>query len=135
MLLFWFCCCSCFWFSQGLRAKGQRLLFQSQLSSKMTDMMRPSPRTNFLTVLIVILCLAGVVIASLALGEHYNTGSSPCSINDVWDCGTVNHSPYAVMFGVPVAIIGIVGYALLAALAGRFPGITAAGALVGLIFS
>src|SRR5437588_5716994 len=101
----------------------------------MTDMMRPSPRTNFLTVLIVALCLAGVVIASLALGEHYNTGSSPCSINDVWDCGTVNHSPYAVIFGVPVAIIGIVGYALLAALAGRFPWITAAGALVGMIFS
>ena len=98
-------------------------------------MMRPSPRTNFLTVLIVALCLAGVVIASLALGEHYNTGSSPCSINDVWDCGTVNHSPYAVIFGVPVAIIGIVGYALLAALAGRFPWITAAGALVGMIFS
>ena len=97
--------------------------------------MKTSALTNFLTVLIVVLCLAGVVVASLALGEHYNTGTSPCSINDVWDCGTVNHSPYAVMFGVPVAIIGIVGYALLAALAGRFPWTTAAGALLGMIFS
>lgn len=90
---------------------------------------------KYLTILIVALSLAGVVDASLALREHYNTGTSPCSINDVWDCGTVNHSQYAVLFGVPVAIIGIVGYALLGALAGRLPWITAAAALGGMIFS
>lgn len=96
----------------------------------------PSERTaGILTVLIVIVCLAGVVDASLALGEHYNTGSSPCSINSVWDCGEVNHSSYAVMRGVPVAIIGIVGYALLGVLAGRFPWVTALTALAGVIFS
>ena len=91
--------------------------------------------SKVLTVLIVVLCLAGVIVASLALGEHYNTGSSPCSINDVWDCGVVNHSPYAVLRGIPVAMIGIVGYSLLAVLAGRFPRITAALALGALIFS
>jgi vitamin-K-epoxide reductase (warfarin-sensitive) len=91
--------------------------------------------TKILNILIVIFCLAGVVDASLALGEHYNTGTSPCSINTVWDCGEVNHSEYAVLRGVPVAIIGIVGYALLGVLAGRFPWITAAAALAGLIFS
>lgn len=91
--------------------------------------------TKILTVLIVIFCLAGVIDASLALGEHYNTGSSPCSINSVWDCGEVNHSPYAVMRGVPVAIIGVVGYALLGVLAGRFPWTTAVAALAGVIFS
>ncbi|HEY6349843.1 MAG TPA: vitamin K epoxide reductase family protein [Candidatus Angelobacter sp.] len=91
--------------------------------------------TKILTVLIVVFCLAGVIDASLALGEHYNTGPSPCSINDVWDCGEVNHSEYAVLHGVPVAIIGIVGYTLLTALAGRFPGITAAAALASVVFS
>lgn len=90
---------------------------------------------KILTLLIVIFSLAGVIDASLALGEHYNTGTSPCSINSVWDCGEVNHSEYAVLRGVPVAIIGIVGYALLAVLAGRFPWITAGAALAGLIFS
>ncbi len=88
-----------------------------------------------LNVTIIALCLAGVLVASLALGEHYNTQPSACSINDVWDCGIVNHSPYAVFHGVPVAIVGIMGYALLAVLAGRFPWITAAGALVGMIFA
>lgn len=89
----------------------------------------------FLSSLIAILCVAGIVAASLALREHYNTGTSPCSINDVWDCGAVNHSPYAVIHGVPVATIGIAGYALLAILVWHFPRVTAAGALIGLIFS
>lgn len=91
--------------------------------------------TKILTVLIVFFCLAGVIDASLALGEHYNTGTSPCDINTKWDCGEVNHSPYAVLRGVPVAIIGIVGYALLGVLAGRFPWITAIAALAAITFS
>jgi len=91
--------------------------------------------SRFLTVMIVLLCLAGVVVSSLVLREHYNTESSPCNINDVWDCGAVNHSPYAAMRGVPVAMIGILGYTLLAVLAGRFPWTTAVLALAGLIFS
>lgn len=97
--------------------------------------MSATTTSKVLTILIVLLCLAGVIVASLALGEHYNTGSSPCSINDVWDCGVVNHSPYAVLRGIPVAMIGIVGYSLLAVFAGRFPWITAALAFGALIFS
>jgi uncharacterized membrane protein len=88
-----------------------------------------------LTVLIVLLCLAGVLTSSLALGEHYNTNPSPCSINDRWDCGIVNHSPYALIRNVPVALIGILGYAVLVALAGRFPRLTALLAFTGLVFS
>jgi len=91
--------------------------------------------TKLLTLLIVLLCLAGVLTASLALGEHYNTNPSPCSINDRWDCGIVNHSPYALIRSVPVALVGVMGYALLATLAGRFPRLTALLALAGLIFS
>ena len=90
---------------------------------------------KILTLLIVVLCLAGSLDASFALREHYNTELSPCSINERWDCGIVNHSPFSAMKGVPVAIIGIFGYSLLAALAGRFPRITAATAVAGLAFS
>jgi len=68
--------------------------------------------------LLLILAVLGVTASSLALREHYRTyGDSPCSINDRWDCGVVNHSPYAVRFGVPVATIGIAGYLLMAVLA------------------
>jgi len=68
--------------------------------------------------LLLILAILGIIASSLALREHYRTyGDSPCSINDHWDCGVVNHSPYAMMAGIPVAAIGIVGYILMAALA------------------
>ena len=66
---------------------------------------------------LVVLAVAGIVASSLALREHYRTDASPCSINERWDCGIVNHSPYAMFHGVPVAVIGIVGYLLLGALA------------------
>ena len=72
---------------------------------------------------LIIFALLGIAAASLALREHYRPyGESVCDINDHWDCGIVNHSPYAVFpfnsqHGVPVAIIGIAGYLLLGALA------------------
>src|SRR5438067_11820285 len=88
-----------------------------------------------LTVAIVLLCLAGVIVSSLALKERYNTDVSPCDINEKWDCGVVNRSPYAIFHGIPVAMIGITGYALLAALAGRFPLLTALGSACALAFT
>ncbi len=65
----------------------------------------------------IILAVAGIVASSFALREHYRTDSSPCSINERWDCGIVNHSPYAMMAGIPVAAIGIAGYLLMSLLA------------------
>jgi vitamin-K-epoxide reductase (warfarin-sensitive) len=44
------------------------------------------------------LAVLGLIASSLALREHYRTDTSPCSINDKWDCGIVNHSPYAVLW-------------------------------------
>jgi vitamin-K-epoxide reductase (warfarin-sensitive) len=68
--------------------------------------------------LLLILAILGIVASSLALREHYRTvGDAPCSINERWDCGVVNHSPYAMLAGIPVAAIGIAGYILMAALA------------------
>jgi vitamin-K-epoxide reductase (warfarin-sensitive) len=68
--------------------------------------------------MLLILALLGVVVSSLALREHYRTyGDSPCSINEHWDCGVVNHSHYAVRAGIPVAAIGIAGYILMGVLA------------------
>jgi vitamin-K-epoxide reductase (warfarin-sensitive) len=86
--------------------------------------------------LIAFLSLLGVVVASLALHVHYSTEMEPCSINAQWDCGIVNHSPYAVIGPVPVAAIGIAGYTAmcLLALAGRKRAVLAA-ALAGLGFS
>ncbi len=79
---------------------------------------------------LLILAVLGIVVSSLALREHYREyGDSPCSINEHWDCGVVNHSPYALLGGVfeqvgihshipllsamPVATAGILGYILM----------------------
>ena len=67
--------------------------------------------------IIAFLSLAGVLVSSLALRVHYSTATEPCSINEHWDCGIVNHSSYAVVFGVPVAAVGIAGYLLIGILA------------------
>ncbi len=65
---------------------------------------------------IAILALAGAVVSGLALQVHYSTATEPCSINAHWDCGVVNHSPFAVMHNVPVAALGIAGYLAIMAL-------------------
>src|SRR3569833_1492519 len=62
---------------------------------------------------IAVFALAGAVVSFLALQVHYSTGTSPCSINEKWDCGIVNHSSYAVIQGIPVALLGIIGYLLI----------------------
>jgi vitamin-K-epoxide reductase (warfarin-sensitive) len=66
---------------------------------------------------IALLALAGVVVSALALQVHYSTGTEPCSINEKWDCGIVNHSPFAEIAHIPVAALGIAGYIAMAALA------------------
>ena len=69
--------------------------------------------------ILVVLAVAGIVVSALALREHYRIDASPCSINERWDCGIVNKSPYAMVYGIPVAVIGIAGYLLLGVLAFR----------------
>ena len=70
--------------------------------------------------IIAVLGIAGIVVSSLALVAHYD---EPVQQIDVlrsgshWNSAYVNQSPYAVVHGVPVALFGIVGYALVVVLA------------------
>ena len=85
---------------------------------------------------LALLAVIGIAVSGLALREHYRTYTSPCSINEKWDCGIVNHSPYAVLWGVPVATIGMAGYLLLGTLAlKRWYGILLPVSLAALAFS
>ena len=86
--------------------------------------------------ILAILAVAGMVVSYLALRVHYSTDSAPCSINEKWDCGIVNHSPYAVIHGVPVAAIGIAGYLLISVLAlMRRRGLLLIATLIGMGFA
>ena len=73
-------------------------------------------------ILLALLATLGIIVSSLALRVHYSNDVEPCDINARWDCGVVNHSRFAVVnlgpvHGLPVAVLGIAGYALLLALA------------------
>jgi len=86
--------------------------------------------------LIAVLAIAGIVVSALALRVHYSTETAPCSINEKWDCGIVNHSPYAEIRGVPVAAIGIGGYLLIGILALlRRRGLLLIATLIGMAFA
>jgi vitamin-K-epoxide reductase (warfarin-sensitive) len=86
--------------------------------------------------LIVVLALAGIVVSALALHVHYSHAIEFCDINAHWDCGRVNHSRYSLFHGIPVATIGIAGYALIALLAMlRQRVLTVLASLIGLGFA
>lgn len=63
---------------------------------------------------IAILAAAGIGISSVSLYHHYERSeSSFCNINQTFNCDIVNHSSYSTLLGIPVALIGILGYAAL----------------------
>jgi vitamin-K-epoxide reductase (warfarin-sensitive) len=81
--------------------------------------------------LIALLAFAGMIVSGLALRVHYQDPSEapPCAVTERFDCGTVNHSRWAVFpprkfdedpnskGHIPVATLGLIGYGLMAAFA------------------
>jgi vitamin-K-epoxide reductase (warfarin-sensitive) len=81
---------------------------------------------------IALLALAGLIDSVLALRIHNQDPSQapPCAVTEKFDCGAVNHGRFAEFpppsfdeapdskkLHIPVAIFGIVGYALIAVVA------------------
>jgi uncharacterized membrane protein len=86
--------------------------------------------------LLLVLAVAGLLVSFLALRVHYSTETQPCDINAHWDCGVVNHSPFSMIGPIPVAALGMAGYALLGVLAVlRRRALALAAAVAGLGFA
>jgi uncharacterized membrane protein len=67
---------------------------------------------------ISILAIAGIAVSSVSLYHHYGRSkTSYCDIGENFNCDIVNRSTYSVVLGIPVALIGILGYLALLALA------------------
>ena len=80
--------------------------------------------------LLALLALAGLYVSVLALRVHNQdpAAAPPCAVSERFDCGAVNHSRFAVFppkpvfadpsaptgVHIPVATLGILGYALMA---------------------
>jgi len=67
--------------------------------------------------LLALLALSGIADAAYLTFEHYQQVIPPCTVNRLLpiasDCGKVLRSSYSVMFGVPLAVFGVVQYLLL----------------------
>lgn len=71
-----------------------------------------------LFLVIAILAMAGMAVSAVSLQRHYATSTSTfCDIGKRFNCDIVNRSEWSSVMGIPVAGIGIVGYAALLALA------------------
>ena len=67
---------------------------------------------------IALVAVAGVVVSSISLYHHFaTTETSFCHFGESFNCDIVNRSAYSTVFGIPVALIGILGYLLVLALA------------------
>src|SRR5437868_14001573 len=82
--------------------------------------MRPAVTRFFRRIFLSISVLAagGALVSSLSLYHHYGTSqTSYCDFGESFNCDIVNRSTYSVIFGIPVALIGIIGYVALLLLA------------------
>ncbi len=67
---------------------------------------------------IAVLAAAGIVVSCLALAQHYGAPAQPIDLtHSVWNSAYVNQSSFATLYGMPVALLGVAGYLLLAVLA------------------
>jgi uncharacterized membrane protein len=67
---------------------------------------------------IFVLAAAGLVLSAVSLVSHYRTSATEfCDIGDTFNCDIVNRSIYSTIGPIPVAGIGVAGYAALMALA------------------
>jgi vitamin-K-epoxide reductase (warfarin-sensitive) len=98
--------------------------------------------TNRLMSLVAILAVCGIAVSSVSLQHHYATSKTAyCDIGETFNCDIVNRSEYSSIFGIPVALIGMLGYAALVGLVTVYrkqretPIILLGGAAAGLAFA
>jgi uncharacterized membrane protein len=91
---------------------------------------------------IATISVAGVLISSISLYHHLGTSkTSFCDLGRSFNCDVVNRSIYSTVAGVPVALIGILGYLAILAFATVYrdkaetPLVLALASLAGLGFS
>ena len=73
---------------------------------------------RILFVAIAVLALAGVTVSTVSLQRHYAKSATEfCDFSQQFSCDIVNRSQYSTIEGIPVAGIGVAGYAALFVLA------------------
>lgn len=77
----------------------------------MTD---AAARNRFLFILIAVLAFAGAIVSAISLQRHYAKSATDfCDFSQKFSCDIVNRSEYSTIADIPVAAIGVAGYAVL----------------------
>ena len=91
---------------------------------------------------VALLAVCGVMVSSVSLQHHYaKSKTAYCDFGQALNCDIVNRSAYSEIFGIPVALIGMVGYGAVAGLATVYrerretPHLLFCGSAVGLAFA
>jgi len=65
-------------------------------------------------------CILGAILSAVSLQSHYSTSATEyCDLNATFNCDLVNRSTFSELHGIPVALVGLLGYILLFALSLR----------------
>src|SRR5580692_2500538 len=95
-----------------------------------------------LYLMITIFAVLGIAVSSVSLDHHFRKSkTSFCDFGQSFNCDIVNRSEYSTVAGVPVALLGIMGYVALLAFATFYrekaetPGILVVGSVGGLGFA
>jgi vitamin-K-epoxide reductase (warfarin-sensitive) len=101
-----------------------------------------SPLARRLLLAIAIVACVGIAVSSVSLDHHFRKSkTSYCDFGQSFNCDIVNRSEYSTVAGVPVALVGILGYIALLAFATFYrekaetPGILLAASVGGLAFA
>jgi uncharacterized membrane protein len=71
-------------------------------------------RNRLWFVVIAILSFAGMIVSAVSLERHYAKSATEfCDFSQKFNCDMVNRSEYSEVQGIPVAAIGVLGYATL----------------------
>ena len=91
---------------------------------------------------VAILAVAGIAVSAVSLQHHFATSKTQyCDFGNTFNCDIVNRSAYSTVLGIPVALIGMLGYGAVLLLATLYrereeiPGRIFAGTAAGLAFA
>jgi vitamin-K-epoxide reductase (warfarin-sensitive) len=91
---------------------------QSTVNSAHQVVSAVTARRRTLMLAIAILSFAGILLSAVSLQRHYaRSATAYCDFGERFSCDIVNRSEYSSVGGIPVAGIGVAGYAVLLSLA------------------
>jgi uncharacterized membrane protein len=103
---------------------------------------KPSKNVDGILFPIALLSCAGIAVSSISLYHHYASSKTVfCDFGNSFNCDMVNRSIYSSIAGVPVALLGVFGYATLLLLSSAYkakaetPAMLLITALTGLCFA